>query len=227
MERNMKTEKNTPRFIGAAFLLQAVASAVAGLVLLRPLIVADNIVASMTNMANNPLQVRAGIIADLLTAIGLVVLSVLLFIILKKQNMKIALVALGLRLVEVALLAVSRLETFAFLRTSQASAIAGHPDYLQTLGRMAFESQEFAYSLSMVFFTLGGTLFYFLLFKSGFVPKALAIFGLIAAPLALAGELFGLFGISVPLVVFLPNLPFELTIGVWLLAKGIKEFEEA
>lgn len=221
----MNVNKNAPRLIGAAFLLQAVASAVAGLILLRPLIVSGNIIASMTNMANNVLQVRAGIMFDMITAIGLVILSALLFIILKKQNMQIALVALGLRLVEVALMAVSRIETFSLLRTSQASITEGHPAYLQTLGNLAYESQEFAYSLSMVFFTLGGTLFYYLLFKSGYVPKALAIFGLIAAPLALIGELFGLFGIAVPLILFLPNLPFELTIGLWLLVKGIKTIE--
>ncbi len=221
----MNSDKNTPRLTGAAFLLQAVASAVAGLVLLRPLIVSGDIIASMTNMANNAMQVRAGIVFDMITAISLVILSALLFVILKKHSMKIALVALGLRIVEVALLAVSRIETFSLLRTSQASAIEGHPTYLQTLGNLAFESQEFAYSLSMVFFTLGGTLFYYLLFKSEYIPKALAIFGLIAAPLALVGELFGLFGISVPLVVFLPNLPFELTIGIWLLVKGIRNTE--
>ena len=223
----MKADKSTPRFAGAAFLLQAVASAVAGLILLRPLIVSDDIIASMTNMANSAMQVRAGIVVEMVTATSLVILSVLLFIILKNQNMRIALVALGLRIVEVTLLAVSRVETFRLLRSSQAYVIEGHPAYLQALGKLAFESQEIAYSLSMVFFTLGGTLFYYLLFKSGYVPKALAAFGLIAAPLALLGELVGLFGISVPLVVFLPNLPFELTIGIWLLVKGIKDFDIA
>lgn len=221
----MTIDKNTPRFTGAAFLLQAVASAVAGLVLLRPLIVSGDIISSMTNMANSAIQVRAGIVVEMITAIGLIILSALLFIILKQQNMKIALVALGLRLVEVALLAVSRVETFALLRTSQASVVEEHPVYLQTLGNLAFESQEFAYSLSMVFFTLGGTLFYYLLFKSEYVPKALAIFGLIAAPLALVGTLGELFGIGVPLVLFLPNLPFELVIGIWLLVKGIRDTE--
>lgn len=223
----MNIDKNTPRFAGAAFLLQAVASAIAGLVLLRPLIVPGDIIASMTNMANSAMQVRAGMVVEMITAISLVILSALLFIILKKQNMKIALLAFGLRLVEVALLAVSRVETFALLRTSQASVLEGHPAYLQTLGKLAYESQEITYSLNMVFFTLGGTLFYYLLFKSGYVPKALAIFGLIAAPLALVGELFGLFGISVPMIVFIPNLPFELAIGLWLLIKGIKDIETA
>lgn len=214
--------KNVPNWIGAAFLLQAVASAVANLALLDPLVMPDSITESMTNLANNVLQVRAGIVVDMLTVIGLVILSSLLFITLKNQNKQIALTALGLRLTEVALLAVSRIETFSFLRISQASVIDGHPAYLQTLGNLAFESQQFAYTLSMIFFTLGGTLFYYLLFKSGYVPKTLALLGLIAAPLAFIGTLGELFGIIVPLIMFLPNLPFELGIGIWLLVKGFK-----
>ena len=39
----MNTPENTPRFLGAAFLLQAIASAVWGLILLEPLIVPGNI----------------------------------------------------------------------------------------------------------------------------------------------------------------------------------------
>jgi hypothetical protein len=139
----MNSDKNTPRFLGAAFLLQAVASAVAGLILLQPLIVSDNIVDTMTNFANKVLQVRTGIVVEMITVVALIILSVLLYVTLKKQNMKVAFVALGLRLTEVALLAVSRIATFALLRTSQASVIEGHPAYLQTLGNLFYDSQEF------------------------------------------------------------------------------------
>ena len=222
----MKSDNNTPRFIGAAFLLQAVASAIAGLILLYPLIVDGSIVDSMTNMSNHVLQVRTGIVVEMITVTALVILSVLLYLTLRKQNRNVAFVALGLRLTEVALLAVSRIAMFTLLRTSQASVIADHPVYLQTLGSLALDAQEFAYSLSMVFFTLGGTLFYYLLFKSGYIPRALALFGLIAAPLALIGTLGELFGIPVSLWLFLPNLPFELAIGMWLLVKGYKDTSE-
>jgi len=222
----MNSDKNTPRFIGAAFLLQAVASAVAGLILLGPLTVSGNIVDTMTNFSNNVLQVRAGIVVEMITVTALVILSVLLYITLKKQNMKIAFVALGLRLTEVALLAVSRIATFAFLRTSQAFVIEGHPAYLQTLGNLFYDSQGFAYSLSMVFFTLGGTLFYYLFFKSGYIPRVLSLCGLIAAPLAFIGTVVELFGYAVPIVVFIPNLPFELAIGLWLIVKGIRDGSE-
>ncbi|NIW11205.1 MAG: DUF4386 family protein [Gammaproteobacteria bacterium] len=222
----MNSDKNTPRFLGAAFLLQAVASAVSGLILLQPLIVSDNITESMTNIANNALQMRASIVVEMITAIGIVMLGALLYIVLHKQNKIIALVALGLYLIEAAILAASRIPAFALLRISQESVIAGHPAYLQTLGNLFYESQSFGYDLHMLPFALGATLFYYLFFKSGFIPRVLSLWGLIAAPLALIGTLFALLGYDVPIVVFLPNLPFELTIGVWLMVKGIRDGSE-
>ncbi len=222
----MKSDKNTPRLIGAAFLLQAIASVVAGTMLPGPLNVSDNIVDTMTNLANNASRVRVGIMFETITGIALVILSVLLYVILRKQNGKIALVALGLRIVEVGLLAVKGIVIFSLLRLSQASEIAGHPADLQILGNLAYDAQEFAYSLNMVFFTLGGTLFYYLLFKSRYVPQALSLLGLIVAPLAFIGTVGELFGFAVPLFMFIPNLPFELAIGLWLLIKGIRDVSE-
>jgi hypothetical protein len=222
----MNSDKNTPRFLGAAFLLQAVASAVSGLILLQPLIVPGNITDSMTNIANHALQMRASIVVEMITAIGIVMLGSLLFVTLKKQNGRIALVALGLYLIEAAILAVTRIPAFALLLISQESVTAGHPAYLQTLGNLFYESQSFGYDLHMLPFALGATLFYYLFFKSGFIPRVLSVWGLIAAPLALVGILFALLGYDVPIVVFIPNLPFELTIGVWLMVKGIRDGSE-
>jgi hypothetical protein len=225
-ERKMNPDESTPRLLGAAFLLQAVASLVSGLFLLQPLMVPGNIAASMANIANNPLQMRAAIVGEMVTAIGIVMLGALLFVTLKKQNMNVALVALGLYVIEAGLLAASRIPAFSLLRVSQESVVAGHPAYLQTLGNLFYESQDFGYSLHMLPFALGATLFYYLFFKSGFLPRVLSIWGLIAAPLALIGILVALLGYDVPIVVFLPNLPFELTMGVWLMVKGIKDGAE-
>jgi len=222
----MNLDKNTPRLLGAAFLLQAIASLVGGLILLQPLIVSGNIIDSMTNISNNALQMRASIVVEMITAIGIVILGVLLYITLKKVSLKISLVALGLYIIEAALLAASRIPAFSLLRISQESVIAGHPTYLQTLGNLSYESQSFGYDLHMLAFALGATLFYYLFFKSGFLPRILSLWGLIAAPLALIGILFALFGYDVPIVVFLPNLPFELTMGIWLMVKGIRNSSE-
>jgi len=222
----MNLDKNTPKLLGAAFLLQAIASLVSGLFLLQPLIVPGNIIDIMTNISNNTLQMRASIVVEMITAIGIVILGVLLFITLKKISMKISLVALGLYIIEAGILATSRIPAFSLLLISQESVIAGHPTYLQTLGNLFYESQIFGYNLHMLAFALGATLFYYLFFKSGFLPRVLSLWGLIAAPLALIGILFLLFGYNVPIVVFLPNLPFEITMGIWLMVKGIRNGSE-
>jgi hypothetical protein len=221
----MNSDKNTPRFLGAAFLLQAVASAV-WTYLLSSLIVTGDISASMTNIANNALQMRASIVFTMITGVGIVMLGVLMYVILKKQNRNIAIVAMGLYLLEAAILAASRIPAFSLLRISQESVMAGHPAYLQTLGNLFYESADFGDWLHMLPFALGATMFYYLFFKSGFIPRVLSLWGLIAASLAVIGTLFGLLGYDVPLVVFLPNLPFELTIGVWLMVKGIRDGSE-
>ena len=220
-KENMNTDKNTPRFLGAAFLFQAIAS-LGWFLLLSSLIVTGDISASMTNIANNALQMRASIVVAMFTAIGIAILGALLYVVLHKQNTIIALVALVLYLVEAAILAASRIEAFSLLRISQESVIAGHPAYLQTLGNLFYESADFGEQLHMLPFALGATLFYYLFFKSGYIPRALSLFGLIAASLALIGIPFLLLGYDIPMLVFLPNLPFELTIGVWLLVKGIR-----
>jgi NADPH:quinone reductase-like Zn-dependent oxidoreductase len=46
--------------------------------------------------------------------------------------------------------------------------------------------------------------------------------GIVVAALALVGELFALLGFDVPLYVYLPILPFELFIGMWLMITGIR-----
>ena len=223
----MKSDKNTPRLLGAAFLLQAVASAVGGFILLEPLIVPGNIVDTMNNIANNAMQMRASIVVEMITAFGIVMLGVLMYLLLNKQNKNIAIVAMGLYLIEAALLAASRIAAFSLIPISQESVVAGHPAYLQTLGNLFLDLQSFGYELHMLPFALGATLFYYLFYKSGYIPRALALWGLIAASLALIGTLFVLLGYDVPLLVFIPNLPFEITIGIWLLVKGIAEGSEA
>jgi hypothetical protein len=58
-----------------AFLIQAVGSFVSGAILLEPLMVKGNIIITMTNFANNVFQVRAGIVGEMITALGIVMLG--------------------------------------------------------------------------------------------------------------------------------------------------------
>jgi len=222
----MNSVKKTSIVLGIAFLLQFITSIVNGMVLRPALIITGNIIESMTNIANNVWLMKTYILVDMITALGVVFLGAILFIVLKKKNEIIALVALGFYVIEAALLAVSRMEAFSLLRISQEYIVAGQPDYLQMLGNLSVESMDFAGStLHSLVFSIGAILFYYLLYKSRAVPRILSLWGLITVPLVLIGTLLSVFGYEVPFFVYFPYVPFEFVIGIWILAKGInKEF---
>lgn len=120
-----------------------------------------------------------------------------------------------------ALLAASRIAAFSLLRISQEYVTAGHPAYLQTIGNLALDSMDFGYTLLMLPFCLGAILFYYLFYKSIIIPRALSVWGLMAVSLALIGTLFAICGYEVSFLIYLPYVPFEFTVGVWILVKGI------
>jgi hypothetical protein len=227
----MNSDKFTPRLLGIMFIFVAVASLLSGLLLgslnFTPIGPPDNISEIMTTISDNPTTMQMSIVGELITAIGIVLLALLLYTTLKKQNKIIALWAFGLWIGEAIMLAVREISAFALLYTSQEFVKAGAPDssYFQTLGGLFYESTQFGYAALMVFYCLGGILFYYLFLKSKYVPKVLPLWGIIVASLGFIGTLFGFFVYNVPMYVFLPILPFELAIGVWLMVKGFRPQE--
>lgn len=222
----MNSVNKTSRVLGAAFLLQFVTSFTSSAILKQAWFVPGNIGETMLKIADNPWLMRTTILLDMLTALGIIFLGAILFITLRKQNEKIALVALGFYILEAALLAVSRTEAFSLLRISQEYAAAANPA-LQTMGQVAYESMDFVgNTLHMLAFCLGGILFYYLLDKSRVVPRALFLWGLITTFPMLIGTLTQVFGYTIPFVFYVPYVPFELVIGIWILVKGINVASE-
>src|SRR3990172_10945160 len=82
------------------------------------------------------------------------------------------------------------------------------------------------FRLHMLFYCLGGIPWYYLFYKSKYVPRVISLYGLIAASVALVGIVFEFFGHGVSIFIYLPLLPFELTIGVWLMLRGIRDGSE-
>jgi len=83
-------------------------------------------------------------------------------------------------------------------------------------------SMNFSYTLLLLAFCPGALLFYWLLFKSRLVPRALSLWGFITViPLFFAISL-SILGINVPFYIVYPYFPFEFVIGVWILIKGVK-----
>jgi hypothetical protein len=223
----MNTVSKTSRVLGIAFVLQFVTSISSGAIVKPAWVVPGNISETMLTIANKPWLMQTTILLDMLTAMGVIFLGAVLFITLRKQDENMALTAMGFFFLEGALHGASKLEAFSLLRISQEYLASGKPAYLQTLGNLAFESMEFSGSaLMMLAFCFGGILFYYLLDKSRIVPRALSLWGLIATFPMLVGTLAQIFGYTIPFAFYLPYVPFEFVIGVWILVKGITETKQ-
>ncbi len=223
----MNTAGKTSRILGFAFLFQFITSFSSGVFLKAAWFVPENMSETLLKIANNPSLIRVNILFDMLTALGVTFLGAILYLTLRRQNEKIALTALGFYIIEAALLAVSRMETFSLLRISQEYVAAGQPADLLLMGTLAYGSMDYVgNTLHMLAFCIGGILFYSLLYKSGIVPRALSLWGLIATFPMLIGTITQIFGYAIPFIFYVPYVPFEFVIGIWILVKGISEMDQ-
>jgi len=224
----MNSYKNAPRLLGAAFLIVIVASALSG-ILLASVVGSGSISDMLVNISNNNTLMRISILSGMVNSTGIVVLAGLLYIVLHKQNKNIALVALGLWLAEAIFFAISQIGAFALIPLSLDFVTAGAPvhSFYQTLGEFLYNGvYTQGTTIHMWFYCVGGILWYYLFYRSKYIPRVISLFGLAAVSLALVGVVFQFFGYVVPILVFIPILPFELIIGVWLMLRGIKDGSE-
>jgi len=217
-----QSDGRLPRYLGAAFVFQFATSLSAGL--LSASILAGSIAEVLTNVSSEPWQMRMTIALELLTSIGIIVMTSLLYVVLKDQGRAVALVGVGLWMAEAVMLAVKSLGLSALVGVSAgyvdpSSATSAH----EAVGTMSLGVSQQAADIGMLFFCIGGLLWYSLLFRSRIVPRLLALWGLVAVPLVL---------VATVLVVWNPDLdpgfalyalyvPFELVLGLWLLIKGV------
>ena len=227
----MNSDKNTIKLLGAAFLTVFIASLLSG-ALLDSAVGSGSISDNLISISNNITLMRISILIELVTSIGIVVLAMLLYVVLHNQNKVIALVALGWWLAEAITLAVSKIGAFALMPLSLEFVKAGTPDssYFQALGDFfyyGFDRQGWA--LHMLFFCLGGILWYYLFFTSKYIPRFLSAWGVVSVSLVLINILLVLFDRSIELqmIMLVPYLLFEALIGPWLMIKGIKSGSES
>ena len=224
----MNSANKASRILGVAFLLQFVTSFGNGVLLKQAWFVEGDISATIVKIAQNPWLMRTSILLDMLTALGVIFLGAVLFATLRKQNEKLALTALGFYILEGALLAVSRTEAFSLLRLGQEFVAGGQPTAMLLMGQVAYDAMDFVGgTLHMLAFCLGAILFYFLLYKSRAVPAVLSLWGLTTTFPMLIGTVSQIMGYTIPFIFYVPYVPFELVIGVWILVRGTRDGESA
>ena len=207
--------------LGIFFFFQALTSLISGAILFNPLKDDTDITKTMINMAKNQGIVQASILIDIFTAIGIIILAICLYQLLKKTDKLLASIALGLYIFEATLLVVSKYVVFLLLGLSTLY-LESPTIELANYGSIILDLNGFIYSSHIIPFGIAAIIFYYLLYKSGVVPKWLSLWGLITVPFVLVGVILMMYGVKVPFLILVPYVPFEFVIGIFILVNGLK-----
>ena len=163
-----------------------------------------------------------GGILEIIVALAGIGTAVVLFPLLKKQNESLALGLVAARILESGTIFVGVAFILSIVTLSQGGS-----------GTDALLSSHILTALYDRIFLLGQSfmpavcdlLLGYLLYKTRLVPRALALIGIIGAPILVAGYLAVMFGIidrlsPLALVSAIPVAFFEFTLGVLLIVKG-------
>lgn len=224
-----ESQRKAARVAGFAFLFAMAIVVLANYGISFRLLVPGNAVDTARNIMANETLFRINIACDLIYAVTVVVLLAALYVILKPVNRNLALVAAFCRLVFALMWDVAALNMLGALRLLGDAAYLPvfKADQLQTLARLHLVSSYDAYYVGLPFWTLASTVCSYLWFKSRYIPRALAAFGVISSAwcvfCAFAFIVFPNFKNTVhPGWFDMPMAIFEMALGFWLLLKGLR-----
>jgi len=198
-------------------------------VLYAPLMVPGNVAETTRNIVAHERLFRLTLGCYLIFGVGTVVLLTALYEILKPVNQGLALLAAFFRMAYALMWIVIGLEGFGVLRVlSGAAYLQGfEAERLQVMARLHLAAGFDAYYVGLLFWGFASTVCSYLWFKSNYVPRGLAVFGVISsawcAACALVFFVFPGFGKAINLYSFdSPIGLFEMALSVWLLVKGVR-----
>ena len=223
-------QRRWARVVGFSYLFALAPAIFAEFYVLGRLIVSDNAIVTAQNIIAHERLFRLGIASNLLVFATDVVLVTALYVVLEQVNRRLALVATFFRLIETTILIVAVLNDFYVLRLlSGASYLTTvNSDELAALARVSIGAHGSAYSVALLLFGFGSSVFCYLWLRSGYIPKPLAVWGLIASAwIGICSFAFVVFPELTKVITVGyyggPIFLFELTIGLWLLFKGVRQ----
>jgi hypothetical protein len=223
------SQRSAARVVGVAYLFAMAISIFAESYVGGRLIVPGDAAATARNVVAHERLFRFGIASSLIIVVSDVTLIAALYVILKRVNEHVALLAAFLRLMGTAIYAAATLNYIDVLRLVSGVGYlkALSTDQLQALARLSISSYSAGLGVAFVYLGLGSTVFGYLWVKSSYVPRALAVLGVVAPFLLAAGAFTFILFPALWAVIFpgymVPLFFFEVGMGLWLLVKGLRD----
>jgi len=221
-------QQTAAKVAGFLYLVTMVIPLLADLFLRGPLIAHGDAAQTARNIVASERLFRLSIVSGLMTVAGEIILLVALYIVLKPINRNVALLAAFWRLAKCVIFALIAVGDFVALRLlSDAGYLrAFETKQLQALAELLINARHDVGFIGAVFLGLGSTAFAYLWLKSRYIPRGLAAWGIFSS-LVLAIGIWGTMvfpGLAsvVGPAYWLPIFIFEVTLGFWLLVKGIQ-----
>jgi Domain of unknown function (DUF4386) len=216
------------RLAGFLYLIIIIIGVLNGLFVDSKLIVSGNDSLTVNNILANDFLFRIGILSVLVMYAGVVILSWALYILLKKVNKNLALLAMIFRSGEAILGAATMIISFIILLLLNGSAYTEEFGIgkLEALVGVFLNVRTAGLDIVLLFVGLGGTIFCYLFFISMYVPRVLAIWGIFTylsmIVLSAISILFPNHPEMLEIVFYSLGGLFEIIFGFWLLIKGVK-----
>ena len=210
------------RVTGVLFLITYITSIPAFFVFYAPVLEDPRYIAG----AGADTSVSLGAFLELILIIANIGTAVVLWPVLKRQNEILALGYVTARVVECVFIAVGILSllTVVTLRQEAAGADA---DSLVAVGAslVALHDWTFLLGPGFVVGVGNGLMLGYLMYRSGLVPRRMAMLGLVGGPLLCASGIAILFGVIEAggvwqAIATIPEFFWELSLGIWLIVKG-------
>jgi hypothetical protein len=170
-----------------------------------------------------------GALLELILIIANIGTAVVLYPIVKRVNEILALGFVTARVIESVFIAVGLLSVLSMVTLRQEAAAGADAGSLLAVGQslVAVQSWTFLLGPGFVVGVGNGLILGYLMYRSGLVPRGMAVLGLIAGPVLIArfvGILFGFFepGSVLGGLMVVPEFIWELALGIYLIVKGFK-----
>jgi Domain of unknown function (DUF4386) len=220
------SQRQAAKVAGCSFLLAIAIVVLANYGIGFRLVIPGDAADTARNILAHETLFRLNVACNLIYAMNVVVLLASLHVVLKPVDRNLALIAAVCRLVYGVMWAVTAFSMLGALRLlGDATYLSVFPaEQLQTLARLQISID--AYYTGLPFWGLASTACAYLFLKAGYVPRALAAFGVIASAWCVlsgfAFIVFPRFETTVNAYWFdMPLVIFEVALGLWLLFKGL------
>jgi hypothetical protein len=214
-------QQQRARIFGVLFALTFVTS-IAGLLLYDPVLNdADYILGSGADT-----RVQLGALCEIFLAITNIGTAVVLWPIVKRQSETLALSYVASRIVESVLIVLGLISLLSVLtlREDLAGADAGS---LTVAGQSLVAIHDWTFLLGPGFCVgVNGLLLGYLFYRSGLLPRWIAMFGLVGGPLIFASAIAVLFGAyeqdGAHFLFSIPEIVFEFSLTIYTIVKGFR-----